>query len=1003
MAGVLQGRTPMTNADVYAGVVSAVKGPQIQDPTNEIAHHSSLLSTIGDVVKNVPKDIGGMVTGLEGIPHILLHLPQEVDNTGKLLYNLAEGNNNYLHKNGYLPAGENLHESWSDWAKILRAMNTHGEKQLLPFLPFLSDIANMTNGQGRQFLQQHPVGAFLDVLPGIVKAGHLATDSMALEGNAEARGLAVEQYKLQGMSEAAARARVDVERPADYSNIYRTSAPGTRDPTVPTKRFYAAGRALQTGNPVKAVFSAAGDLIPAGRDDIGTRITARDYINMRAAASGLDIKIREAINRPINNLTDELSAHSKYLRDKIYGNTTFFKRDKNSVVRNQYMYMVTHMINPLTGEMFKDQREMNAYINATFSEHERADINMATAISAKQQIEAVQSGRAVQIPDPHYGGVNLFKTDSRVHKAYMKSQDAAAAVHDAETSGNAERLVKATAAMEKAYQDFRKVTWEVAPDAWHPAIGEMMRSKYKTEVEARVAAGEMDAEDLKNVTADLATSPWESEYKRLMGDDAYKIYLDDAMQQWRILQSSGANPLWTHEMDPADYNVIFNPKVSRVDKPVTPEAYAAETHTERGMYFGSSVQNVGVLLSNHAVELVREQAVTRFLHDIVIPQFTVDIVKTRRDYHTALLSAAQAGKLKRVGPWSVDAEVNRIVNSNFRQFNPLEFGIKAEKAGIDPHTLQTRYITKEAENALRKVFSESTFSQSGLPIWRTGTKIYKFAVLTGVRHLVHVGLGSAMFMLMRDPMAVRDLWTAHRYLKVLRSGQSVAEDIPALAKLGLTGHTASGILERPYNMSSLHQYHNAQFGAQIGQDLATSWIHDAGQKGLRAVEFVPQKLAALEERILDMYRAATMLSNFRRSGDATAALEAAHKTFVDVNGMTNIERTVIKQIFPFYAFTRHLFRYLFQFPVDYPLRAAIISQFAEGEQQDWTSGLPRSYMSMYWLGQPDRNGNIHTFDMKNLNPFRSFANDFSVAGFLSSLSPFLDDPVSALRCQPALR
>src|SRR5215467_7049671 len=83
-AGVLQGRTPMTNADVYAGVVSAVRGPQIQDPTNEIAHHSSFLSSIGDVVKNAGKDIAGMVTGLEGIPHILLHLPQEADQTGKL-------------------------------------------------------------------------------------------------------------------------------------------------------------------------------------------------------------------------------------------------------------------------------------------------------------------------------------------------------------------------------------------------------------------------------------------------------------------------------------------------------------------------------------------------------------------------------------------------------------------------------------------------------------------------------------------------------------------------------------------------------------------------------------------------------------------------------------------------------------------------------------------------------------------------------------------------------
>jgi len=988
MAGVYQGRQPMTNADVYAGVVSAVRGPQIQDPTAETAHHASILSTIGHVISNAPKDIAGMVTGLEGIPHILMHLPQEVDNTGRLLWNLAEGNNVWLHKNGYLPAGENLHESWSDWAKILRAMNTNGQKQLMPFLPFISDIANMTNGQGRQFLQQHPVGALLDVLPGIVKAGHLATDTMSLEANAAERGQRLAEYQQQGVDEATARRLVDRHLPADYSNIYRTSrGPGLRDPTVPTKRFYAAGRALQTGNPIKALVSAAGDIIPAGRDEIGTRVTVRDRINMRAAAAGLDRTIRESLNRPINNLADELNAHSKFLRDKLFGNTTFFKRDANSVLRNQIMYMITHGINPHTGEIITSDSEAYSLINTMLSPVERADIVHARAISALQQSKAVASGRAVAIPDPHYGGTNLFKTDSVVARSYDKYQKALDEYAAARDSGNAARLVKSMEAVNKTYQDYRMTTWDVAPDAWQPAVGEMIKNKYlKSDV---VQA--MNAEDIKNVEADLATSPWESEYARVMGDDAYFAYRDDAMRQWRELQSSGYNPLWTHNYDPATYDEIFNPKVGRVDKPTTPQAYAENYRTDFGMYFGSTIQNVAVLLTRHELDVVRERAVTSFLHDVVIPQFTVDIQTTRRQYYEALTSAAAAGKLKKVGPWSVDAEVNRIINANYRQFDPSKFGIAAEKAGIHPQQVAGRYITKEGEDALRKIFQPSLFSQTGLPVLRTGTKLYKFAVLTGARHLVHVGLGSAMFMLARDPLAVRDLWKSASYLRALRGGM-VAEDIPALAKLGLTGHTASGIRERPYNISALHQYHNAQFGAQIGQDLATSWVHEARQKLVPAAEYIPNKLAALEEKIVDMYRLSMMLSNFRRNGDATAALEEAHKAFVDVNGMSNIERTVVKQIFPFYAFTRHLFRYLFQYPVDYPLRAAIISQFAEGEQADWKSGLPRSYMSLFWLGHPDRNGNIHSFDLKNLNPFRSFASDFSVAGFLSSLSPFLTIP-----------
>lgn len=992
MAGVYQGRQPMTDADVYTGIVSAVNGPVIKDPTATIAHHSSILSTIGHVISNVPKDIGGIITGLEGIPHILMHLPSEIDNTGQLISHLASGDNSWLQQKGYIKQGESVHDSWSGFATMLRAMNTNGSKQLLPFIPFLSDLADMTNGEGRAYLQQHPVGAFLDVLPGIVKVGHLATDGMALEANAAERGdLLAEYTRNQGMSEKDARARVNQEIPADYSNIYRTSRPGSRDPTDPTKRFHAAGRALQTGNPVKALLSAAGDLIPFGRDEVGTKITARDYINIRAAAAGVDWSVRELINRPINNMSDELSATAKHLRDKVFGSTTFFARNKNSVERNHLMYMLTHGINPDTGEMFKSDHEANAMINSRLSEAERGDIANAAAFNARQQQEALAAGRAVQIPDPHYGGVNLFKTNSEVHRAYQKAVDAQAEVRIAEGSGNAKQLVKATERLQKAYGDFREVTWRVAPDAWQPAIGEMMRSKFNKEQQVRVAAGEMTEEDARNVEKDLATSPWETEYKRLMGDDAYTVYRDDAMMMWRNLQRSGYTPMWTHNFDPAAYDDIFNPKVGRVDKPTTPEAFSHSPRKDWGMFFGSTVQNVAVLLSRHELELVREQAVSKFLTDIVIPQFTVDATKTKRDFYEAITTAAQAGKLK-IGPWDAAGHANKVIKQNFRQFDPTAFGIAAERAGLNPQQVAGRYITAEAENALKRVFNESLFSQTGLPVLRSGTRLYKFAVLTGPRHLVHVAAGSAMMMLGRQPLAITKLWESARYMKALRTGEMTAEQIPALAKLGLTGRTASGIRERPYNMTSLHQYWHGQVGSQLGQDVATSWIDEAKRKGVAAAEYVPQRLAALEEKIVDMYRTAVMLDKYRRNGDATAALEAAHKTFVDVNGMTNIERTVVKQVFPFYAFTRHLFRYLFTYPVDYPLRAAIISQFAEGEQKDWTSGLPRSYMSLFWLGHPNSNGDIHTFDMKNLNPFRSFASDFSVAGFLSSLSPFLTIP-----------
>jgi hypothetical protein len=182
----------------------------------------------------------------------------------------------------------------------------------------------------------------------------------------------------------------------------------------------------------------------------------------------------------------------------------------------------------------------------------------------------------------------------------------------------------------------------------------------------------------------------------------------------------------------------------------------------------------------------------------------------------------------------------------------------------------------------------------------------------------------------------------------------------------------------------------------LGDGVTNDWVYQAKRAGMDVAKFIPNRLAKLEENIMDMYRVSTYLSAKGRGLDHGTALEMAHKVFVDIGGMSIMERNVIKQIFPFYAFTRHLFRYLFTYPVDYPLRAATISQFGEMEQADWKSGLPRSYMSLLWLGQPDSKGNVLTLDMKNTNPFRSFANDFSFAGFFSSLSPFLSGPLAAI-------
>jgi hypothetical protein len=251
----------------------------------------------------------------------------------------------------------------------------------------------------------------------------------------------------------------------------------------------------------------------------------------------------------------------------------------------------------------------------------------------------------------------------------------------------------------------------------------------------------------------------------------------------------------------------------------------------------------------------------------------------------------------------------------------------------------------------------------------TGNKVFKMAVLTGPRHIAHVAFGGLAFGLMREPGMLLKLPQALHMLK--------------------TGEAPLAVTQDMYNVASLHadQILNYASGRQLAAFLKQHW----DQTGIHPIE----GMAKLENHISNMYRVSAMLSGEARGLTHEAALQSAYKVFVDMDGMAPIERVTFRHILPFYAFTRHLFRYLFTYPVDYPIRALILTKFAEQEQTDWNSGLPRKFQQLFFMGTPDSKGNVMSVDFKSINPFRSFVNDFSMSGFFQTLSPFITAPFEA--------
>lgn len=1009
IGSVSRGSQPMSDAEIYAGVQSAVRGPQIQDPTNPHGGHG-WFSNVSDFVGNVGRDIKEIVLGAPGgIAHMIKGFPMMEVNSAELLGHLATGDNTWLHNKGYLQPGDNLHESWGDWATILRAMDANGSKQVLPYLPFISDLAKMTTGQGRIALQQHPVSSFLDVLPGIANAGKLAMigrdfgyidrvtgklmkvngqDARALQVKLKAGGITQGQY-AQAIKDAATVWPFDKAEP----------------------RLWAAGRALKAGNPVKALVSATGDLIPGGTIDEGlTKITARQRVNVIAKANGFDAAFRKRFLAPLYTLEDEKRMEFQDYFDKYFGKKTVWAHANADDVAEAMK--VAGDVNPTTGEVFRSTEEKNNWIENHYTAEQKGGLdNMYDAVDAIHAKAVANKWRVgvnytnfvkkISKLTPSADIIYNMPATGKVGKAWTKREAIAAKFQNARDRLNAApensaesdaayaeqvRYGKELAAADKALYRAQLVEY---PDEWQL----YMRTSVMGDLEAgykRLAEDPkslMDAARLDEVLKELRSSNRQDQIERLVGKQAYAMVERSAIQGWAKLAAEGEAPLWQRAVDQNVWNRIHYHEpldISKIHKAPSPHQPRA-----LGIYFGDSVHDIVAVVADAALQTMRHEFATSFIHDYILPRSFTKAAKMA-EYQDAVQRAKDAGA-KNI------PNADRLFKDNFLPFPGAK---DLELPGLE--NVKDLVIDKDLDKFIRSLTNKHTWRQSmGAQVVIKGHSLYKFAVLTGVRHFVHVAFGGMAFLMLSDPLAPIHMFRAFQIVRAASKG-----DPSAWAQANLPGRTLGGLKQSPYQIGreakgpgvsiNLPQTHAYQVGSTAGEMWLTEMWHQVKQTGAKAFEYIPNKLAQLEEFFITMYKVTAMLSATRRGYDAASAIEEANKLFVDINALSPMERTVVKQIFPFYAFTRHLFRYLMNYPVDHPLKAAIVSQFAEGEQEDWKSGLPRSFNTLFFLGHTNHEGNITAFDLKNVNPFRSFANDFSWAGFTSSLSPFLTMPLNAI-------
>jgi hypothetical protein len=183
-----------------------------------------------------------------------------------------------------------------------------------------------------------------------------------------------------------------------------------------------------------------------------------------------------------------------------------------------------------------------------------------------------------------------------------------------------------------------------------------------------------------------------------------------------------------------------------------------------------------------------------------------------------------------------------------------------------------------------------------------------------------------------------------------------------------------------------------------GMKFGELWRQSKARQGLVNVE---QNINDLENLTTDFYRAGVYLHQMRHGATNEDAIAFVNKTLINVDNLTPFERTVVRQVFPFWTFTKHILQYVLTYPADHPLRAAILANLASNMEDTNQTGDPGRLSKLLLFGGVDPFGNKKSVDISNLNPFRSMSSVFSMTGFLMGMAPEYQTALKAMGINPS--
>ncbi len=438
--------------------------------------------------------------------------------------------------------------------------------------------------------------------------------------------------------------------------------------------------------------------------------------------------------------------------------------------------------------------------------------------------------------------------------------------------------------------------------------------------------------------------------------DAEKT-LRDVASHWTQWRAAGFDPVFLHKMSESVKGKLPT---------INPGALMVPTiEKSRALDVSGGYLNLGFGFIRSEAEIIARQMGETIVNDHIIPHFTQDAQEAIDN----LLARKQAA-----GQDVTRRQVENELMKGKVAFNSSPFGVRKIKGTTE------RIIDANIQNQIDRMGS-SWGDLGPLKAVRNAQGMYVFAV-TGLSplHMAHVTFAAILVHAAVDPIET---------LQKIRQGARLMQGDTSVVPEGVPISFRKPLQFDPEYTQMLGAGHKTL--ARVGaESRLPAGVVSAADKAL----WLPRKMQELQVRydtyVSQIARATEYIIQRKKGFDPEEALYETGRVFSLFRDMNNIERNILRVVSPFYGWTKFLVKFALQYPVDHPIRAGIVSNFVEMEQQDWGSGLPQDLSQMFFLGKPDALGKQTAFDIRQINPFRDVGRDFTWAGFAGALNPALD-------------